>query len=239
MGSISPNSPMISPPISPLIVGSSMPFQMAGPPSPVISEPATTAGVPTPTTPLLDQQYYTPSSPTSPGIQDPDANGQINGQYFSSPQNQGPAQGQPRSKTMIMAMKSPTSSSGSGTQPDDDPDFDLYAESNQDPTVTPNHNPNGGQITGQNQKTGGPVPVQGQTQTHFSIQSTSSPPTGTGGHGNGNWGPSGPNHFPSRQSTSAFSGPSTVCRLNGCHKPVFVDPATQHQSEYCSQRHRE
>ena len=32
---------------------------------------------------------------------------------------------------------------------------------------------------------------------------------------------------------------SSTCRLTGCTKPVYTDPASNHASEYCSKRHRE
>jgi len=180
---MSPNLPEISPPISPVSSGAGGTMSTGTPPSPG-----------------LGQQYYSPSSPTSPEIQDLDTNDQINGQHFSSPQfptqhtsNKSSTSGQ-MSKTMSMAVDSPTDPTGGG-----DFDYDFYPD--EDPV--------------------------------------DSLPPSAGGHGNGNWDPSDPNHVPSQQSTSTSFGSSMTCRLKGCQKPVFVDPVTHHQSEYCSQRHRE
>ena len=192
----------------------------------------------TPTTSGLNQHYYTPSSPASPGIQDPDTNDQTNRQNFSLPplpaphsskQNSTPIQ---KSKTANMTVNTRATSTGGGTQPNDSPDFDPHADPDQDPMGTPNSY----QPFGQNQNTGGSIPIQAQAQ--FSIQVTSTP-TGAGGHGNGNWDQNDANYFPSQPLTSTSSGSSTTCRLKGCNKPVFVDPETHYPSEYCSQRHRE
>jgi len=232
-GMSSPMSPGMGGPLSPGMGGPLSPG-MGGPISPGIFDPMS-PGTPTPTSQGSNQQYYTPSSPTSPGIQDQNADDQNKVQQPPPPQNQTPTQGQPRSKTMSLAMSSSTNSTGSDTQPEGDPEFDPHADPNRDPAVASNHHPNGGQLPGQSQGTGGPAPVQSQAQ--FSIQATGSPPTGAGGHGN--WDPSDPNNFPSLHSTSNLSGLPGVCRLNGCDKSVFVDPVTHYRSEYCSQKHRE
>ena len=244
-------SMMISPPITPMSSGGSNTSDpgVGGPMPPGSFDPMS-PGTPTPTSPGLNQQYYSPSSPTSPGIQDPDASSQTTGQHMSPPpyqtpntskQNSTPGQ---KSKTMGMAMPNPqvNSTGGGGTQSGPDPNTDphTYADPNQDPTATPNRYPNPSWFPGQDQNAGGPVPIQAQAQAQLSVQVTS-PPTGAGGsHGNGNWNPNDPNLFPSRQLTPNSSGPSpTTCRLKGCNKSVFVDPTTYHQSDYCSHRHRQ
>lgn len=247
-GPTSPDPSMISPPITPISSGMGGPTPPGmGDPTPPGSFDPMSPGTPTPTTPGLNQRYYsTPSTPTNPGTQDPNANGQTNGQHLSSPPfpapripNQSSTQGQPMSRTMDLAMNMdpPTNSTGGGPQPNHDPDLDPHTDPSQDPAVTSNHHPNFNQFPSQNRNTGGFVPVQAQAQV--SIQVTSSPPMGAGGHGNGGWDPTDPNHFPSQQSTSTSSGSPMMCRLNGCNEPVFMDPVTYHQSDYCSQRHRE
>ena len=126
-----------------------------------------------------------------------------------------------------------------GAQPAHDDDSDLYADADEDQMATPNfeHSPN--HFQGQGQNTGGSLPIQAQAQAHFSIQVTT-PSTGPGGgQGNGDQNPTDPNHSSSNRSMSNASGSSATCRLNGCDKPVFVDPETNHRSEYCSQKHRE
>lgn len=236
-GPTSPNPMMISPPITPMSSGGSFTSDpgVSGPMPPGSFDPMS-SGTSTPTSPGLNQQYYSPSPPTSPGIQDP------TGQHFSPPpystpstskQNSIPGQ---KSKTMGMAMNS---TGGGGTQsgPDQNSDPHADADPDQDQTATSNLYANPSWFPGQDQNAGGPVPVQAQAQAQFSTQVTS-PPTGAGG--NGKWDPNDPNLFPPRQLTSNNSGPSpTTCRLKGCNKPVFVDPVTHHQSEYCSHRHRE
>jgi len=212
---------MVSPPITPMSSGGSlMSLGMGGPMQLGTFDPMSPR-TPTPTSPGLNEQYYSPSSPTGPGIQDPNANSQINGQYFSSPslpvphiskQNSTPGQ---KSKTMSMAMNPQKNTTGGGGIKSSYDDPRAHADPDQDPTATSNSN----------QFTGGPAPVQGQAPAQFTIQVTSIP-TGAGGHGNGK-----PSCLPSQQSTST----STTCRLKGCKKPVSVD----HQNEYCSQRHRE
>jgi len=246
-GPTSPDPLMISPPISP------MPSGMGGPTPPGNFDP-TPPGYfdplppesPTPTSPGLNQYYSSPPSPTNPGTQDPNANDQTNGRNLSPPPfpaprvpNQSSTQGQPMSNTMNLAMNMnpPTYSADDGTQPNQDPDLSPLTDPSQDPAANSNHHPNIDQ--GQNQNARGLVPVQAQAQARFSIQAINSPPMGAGGYGNGNLDPSDPNYFPSQQPTSTSSGSPMVCRLNGCNKPVFMDPATHHQSEYCSQRHRE
>lgn len=108
--------------------------------------------------------------------------------------------------------------STSGTpQPNHDPnDLDSYPDPNQDPTAN--------SFPGHAQNPGG---VQAHVTSH---------PVGDGGHGggNGNWVLNNPN-YPHSQSL----GLPTTCLLNGCGKPVFVDPVTHHPSDYCSKRHRE
>jgi len=121
---------------------------------------------------------------------------------------------------------------GGGTHPDDS---DLYADAESDGALTPIHDHGPNQLQSQGQNPGGPPPIHAQAQ--FSIQVTT-PPT-NGGHGNGNRDQTDPNQSSSNRPTSNASGSSATCRLNGCDKPAFVDATTQHQSEYCSQRHRE
>ena len=171
--SATPDPTLISPPITPMSSGMS-------------------SSTGTPTTPGLNQPYYTPPSPTN-GLPDPNANGQTNGS---------------KSRTLAIATSQPNSTGGDNN----DPDFDPFTD--------PNH----GQVTT------GAVPVQAQAQVSIQVNTA-------GGHGNGNWDPSDPNNFPSQQSTWPKS--SSVCRLNGCENPVFVDPVTRRAGEYCSQRHRE
>jgi len=227
---------MISPPITPMSSGGSTTSdpEPNGPMPPGSFDPMS-SGTPTPTSPGLNQQYYSPSSPTSPGIQDP------TGQHFSPPPYSTPGQ---KSKTMGMAMMNPqmNSTGGSGTQSSPDPNSDPHANADPDqgPTTTSNRYTNPSWFPGQDQNAGGPVPVQAQAQAQLSIQVTS-PPTGSGGpRGIGNWDPNDPNLFPPRQLTPNTTGPSpTTCGLKGCSKLVFVDPVTHHQSEYCSHRHRE
>ncbi|KAF9643751.1 hypothetical protein BDM02DRAFT_3191258 [Thelephora ganbajun] len=223
-GPISPNPQMISPPITPMSSGMGSPMSpgMSGPMLPGTFSPMS-PGTPTPTAPGLNQQYYNASTPTSPWIQDPNADNQTNGQHFSSPHFPVPSAPK-QSKAMKMAMSPPTYSANDDTQLDYDPDdFDPDEDPNQDPTMTLNH-------------TGGPIPIQARIQIQVS-----SLPMGAGGHGNQNWNPSDPNNFPPQRvtSTSTPSGSFATCRLKGCDKPIYVDPATHHQSEYCSQRHRE
>ena len=92
--STTPDPTLISPPITPMSSG------MSG-----------STGTHTPTTPGLNQQYYTPSSPTSPSLPDPNANGQTNGS---------------KSRTMAIATSQPNSGGGDNS----DPDFDPYADPN-------------------------------------------------------------------------------------------------------------
>lgn len=198
---------MISPPITPMSSGT------GSPPSPGAFDQMS------PTSPGFNQQYYSPSSPTGPGIQDFNTSGQ----NFPLPQ----------SRTMGMAMH-PT---GGGTHPNHEDDSDLYADANDDGEVTPNYDHSPNQFQGQGQNIGGPPPIHAQAQ--FSIQVTT-PPTGTsGGHGNGNRDPTDPNQSTLKRPTSGASGSSATCRLDGCDKPVFMDQTTGLQSEYCSQSHRE
>lgn len=214
---------MVSPPITPTSSGGSLMSLGMGGPMQLGTFGPMSPGTPTPTSPGLNEQYYSPSSPTGPGIQDPNANNQINGQYFSSPslpvspiskQNSTPGQ---KSKTMSMTMDPRKNATDDGDIKPSYDDLHPLADQDQDPTATSNSN----------QLPGGLIPVQGQAPAQFSIQVTSIP-TGAGGHGNGKWEPSFP---PSQQSTST----STMCRLKGCKKPASVD----YQNEYCSQRHRE
>ena len=225
-GHISPNPPLISPPITPMSSGMNSPMSsgMGGLMSPGMSTPSTS-----------NQQYYDPPSPTSPDIQDPDVNDQTNGQH--SPPHQLPGSYIPsqsstsgqKSKTMNVAMKPPMNSTGGGNY---DPNFDPHADPNHDPMVTSS------QFSGPGQNTGGSLPIQAQAHAQLTVQVTS-PPVSAGGHGNGYWDQNDPNNFLPQQSTLNSSNSSMTCRLNGCNKPVFVDPATHYQSEYCSQRHRE
>jgi len=146
--------------------------------------------------------------------------------------NQSSTPGQ-MSKSMSMAVDSPTSPTGSDDHdldfyPDEDPDFYPDENPDQDLVETSGHN----RFPGQGQNTG--VPSHAQAQAQFQIQA-GSPPTSAGGHGNGNWDPSDP----WQQSTPTSFGPQMTCRLKGCKKPVFVDPATHRQSGFCSRRHRE
>ena len=167
-GPTSPNPMMISPPITPMSSGGSLKsLGMGGPMSSGMFDPMS-PGTPTPTTPGLNQQYYSPSSPTSPGIQDPNANNQANGQHFWSPplpsphiSKQNPTPGQ-KSTTMSMAMNSQMiSAGGGGNQSSRDLNFDP----NQSPTTSNNY-PNSNQF---------PVPVQAQAQAQLSVQVTSPP----------------------------------------------------------------
>ena len=222
---------------------SNMAPEMGGPISPGTFDPMS-PGTLTPISPGLNQQYYSPSSPTGPGFQDPNEDYQTNGQHFSpSPlllaphitkQDSTPGQKSKTTSTAMNVNPQMNSTGGGGIQSSHDPDSDLYAHADpdQDPTATSNHYPNSNWFPGRDQNTStGPA----QAQARHSIQATS-PPTGAGGHGNRNWDPS---NLPSQRSTSTSPGPPTTCRLKGCNKPVFVDPVTHSQSEYCSQRHRE
>ena len=202
-------------------------------------------GTPTPTSPGLNQQYYTPSSPTSPGIQDPNTNNYTNGQNLSPPpfpalhipkQDTTPGQ---ESKTVNKATNPGMNPACGDTKSSHEPNSDPHDDSDEDSMgETPSQYSNSNQFPGQGQGTGGYFPAQAQAQAQFSVHVTS-PPTGAGGHGNGNWGPGNVNNFPSQPFTSTSSSPSTTCRLKGCNKPVFVDPVTHLESEYCSHRHRE
>jgi hypothetical protein len=240
-GQASPGPMMISPPITPMSSGgSSMSSGMGGPMPPGAFDPMS-SGTPTPTSPGLNQQFYSPTSPTGPGIQDPNA------QYFSSPpfpaphtpkQNSTPGQ---KSNTMSMVMNPQmNSTSGGGIQSSrSDPDFDprAHADPNQDPTATSIRYPDPNQFRGQDQNAGGSIPVQ--TRAQISIQVTTPTGNNAGGYGNGDWNSSDPDDFTSKRSASTSPGPPTTCRLGGCNKPVLVDSSTRRPSEYCSQKHRE
>ena len=229
---------MISPPITPMSSG------MGSPMSPGMGNHMPPPGMGGPISSGMstgsNQHFYDPSSPSSPGFQDPNAIGQTTGQHFPTPthppqhaSSQSTTPGQ-ISNTMSMAMD-PTNG---GNPPSYDPYDPNYDPMNQDPVANSNHHLDPSQFPGQNQNNGGPPPVQTQVQAQFSLQ-VSSPPTGPGGHMNGNWDPSDPMNFPSQPSTSTSSGAFPTCRLNGCNKPVYVDPVTQHESEYCTRKHRE
>lgn len=112
------------------------------------------SGMSTPITPGLNQQYHTPPSPPSPGVQDLNANSHMNGHQ--------------KSKTMAIAM-SPVNSTGS-----DDPNFDPQSDLNHDPTVTSNHH----------QNTAGSVPIQAQAQLSIQVGSPQPTGTGGHGNGN-------------------------------------------------------
>jgi len=182
------------------------------------------SGMSVPMSPGSNQPYYTPS--TSPGIQDPNANGLADIRRGPSPplppipavSNHPYAPGQYPN----MAV-SPPSYSVFGETPPDGSDSDGLEYTNQDLTMTPNSST-------------GSISVQGQSQTQLSVRVVSSGP-GTGGSENGDIDPNDPALSASLQYMS--NPPSSTCRLMGCEKTVFVDPATDHQSEYCSQKHRE
>jgi len=99
--STTPDPTLISPPITPMSSGMSGMSGSTG----------------TPTTPGLNQPYYTPPSPTSPGLPDPNANGQTNGS---------------KSRTMTIA----TSQTNSGGGDNNDTDFDPYADPNHGQVTT-------------------------------------------------------------------------------------------------------
>ena len=218
-GSLSPNHSVISPPISPMTSGMG---------SPMMSTPTTS-----------NQQYSDPPSPESSDefddFYDPNDDFQTNGhrpQLLGPPvPSQSSMLGQ-RPNAMNIAMGSSTNSIN-GNPPDYEPTYDPFADPNQVQAVSTNP------FRGQGQNAGGSGPIQAQAHAQFTVQVTS-PPAGAGGHGNGYWDPNDPNNFPSQQQlTSPSPGSSMTCRLSGCNKPVFVDPATYQPSEYCSQRHRE
>jgi len=83
-GPTSPDPMMISPPITPMSSGMGSPMS-AGMGGSMLPGAFDQMSPETPTTPGLNQQYYSPSSPASPGFQDPNTNDQTNGQHFSSP----------------------------------------------------------------------------------------------------------------------------------------------------------
>lgn len=80
--------------------------------------------------------------------------------------------------------------------------------------------------------------LQAEAQTQ-SLVRVAPPYMRSGGNGSGDLNPSDPDLAASLKCMSNSSSTSSTCRLNGCNKPVFVDPANNIPSEYCSQRHRE
>ena len=150
----------------------------------------------------------------------------MNQQFYtpsSSPGN-GQVNPLPSAQNNNMAVDPPTYSALGGVQPVD-PNLDLYADPDQDPMVTSNGN-------------GGPISVQAQSQTKLSVRVMPSH-MGPGGDGKGGFDPNDPISSPSLQYIPNFPGPSSICRLKGCNKPVFVDPSSGHPSDYCSLKHRE
>ena len=179
----------------------------------------------------MSQQYYSQNVPTSPGIQDPTAGGQVMVhqrspsppllmQYVSS-QDTGQGHNQ------IMPMGPPAYPATAGTPPSADRNIEPLTEM-KSPMMSPNR---GG---------GRPMSVHAQNQAQFAVQVTSSQ-TIPGGLGNGGWDQNDPNHLPQTQfaPSSTSSSLSLTCLLTGCNNPVFVDPITNQPAQYCSQRHRE
>jgi len=108
---------MISPPITPNPSGGSLMSPRMGGPIPSGQFDPISPGTLTPTSSGFDQQFYSPTSPTSPGIQDLDPNNQTKRQYPPSPplpglpiseRNSAPGQ---RSKTDPMATSNHYSNS--------------------------------------------------------------------------------------------------------------------------------